>query len=263
MGEMEMILRRWGTVAVLALISVAGCERPRLFLRDSEPKDKPIKTAKPSTLNACGDFCLSESFTKKSEADRVDKRLKARLAYQQALMKDPKNLRAFQGLSLALLSQGEKQLALETAQNGLKLYPRDPGLWMTLGKIQAQSKDWASGIASMKQAVELAPKNQHFVRTLGYTLAWSGETEESVSTFQRVMSESDARYEAARILHARHDDQQARQQLQVALAQKPNSPKAQELLSVIEKALPGSQGAIQRVNHEQNKETRSLLNGQK
>src|SRR5438552_1789268 len=78
----------------------------------------------------------------RSRAEQEELRNKARLAYQQALQIDPKNLPALTSLARLYTSEGDYERALTTYNRAIQDHPKDASLRHELGMCQARRKNW-------------------------------------------------------------------------------------------------------------------------
>lgn len=86
--------------------------------------------------------------------------------YQKALEQNPRLVRAYAGLGLALMEQGRSGGAFTSLRRGVELGPEDPAAHAALGRgllaFHAKTVDPGSltgAVASLRRAAELAPKD--------------------------------------------------------------------------------------------------------
>jgi len=196
----------------------------------------PIKAPKAATCIAFADFRAQEAASKDRPAlQRQQLQEDARKAYQQALEIERDNLQALVGLARLYVQMEDFQHAQSTYELAAKMHPKKGGVWFELGMLHARKKDWKQSLEYLTRAVELEPENRQFLNNYGFTLARSGNFEESLKVFLRTNEPSKARYQVARMMNHVGRNDEARELLTKALAEKPDYPEAIELLSTLGK----------------------------
>jgi Flp pilus assembly protein TadD len=199
--------------------------------------DLPKRAPKAITCVKYGDFAADEATTpNKSLVEVQEQRDVARKAYQQALSIDPKCLPAYQGLTALYVAMKDYKHANATYQDALRHYPKEPSLWYELGMCYGRQKEWEPAIQHLNKAMELDPENRKYANALGYTLARVGRYDDSLAVFGRLLSESEAHYNLARMLRHLNETNLCRQHLQAALQKDPEMKQALALLSELDAA---------------------------
>ncbi len=190
------------------------------------------KDPKPDTCVMWGqNFEQSSQMAQNTPERRKAQLDRAKLAYEQALQKEPKNRDAMLGLATVLDKQGRYDQAVEAYQRGLKKYPHDAEFHHELGMCWARQKRWDPAIASLKKAVELAPDKATYSNLLGHTLARAERYTESFEHFKRTSGEAVAYCNLAMMLNHVGHKNESRQYAEAALQVNPNFPEAQALLA--------------------------------
>lgn len=245
---------RWGCTAGLlglagGLLSSTGCfpqatlpvAQPGTVLTSSEQRDGHKRAPKPATCVAFADFQSNAAAEpSRSPQEREQRRDQARRAYQQALKTDPNYVPAYAGLGRLYEAIGDHDRAVAQFQKGLQIAPKDAGLWFELGMCQARHKQWSEALANLQKAATLEPENQRYISMLGYSQARVGQYDASIATFRRVLSEAQARYNVARMLHHNGQDAACMEQLQLALRLQPDLEPAQKLFKEISEQAKGN-----------------------
>jgi tetratricopeptide (TPR) repeat protein len=201
----------------------------------AKPEDLPKRTPMASTCVKFGDLRLRGVMKGDFQgAEREASLEQARLAYEQALKIDPKNMEAFRGLGQLHQQTGNYSAALAAFHKGLNVNPACAFLWYELGMCEARHGDWNTSVENLKKASDVDPESREFTRALAFALARTGRINDSVTCFQRIMGESQAHYNVARLLHHFNQDGASQQQLQLALQTNPNNAPAMELLAELQ-----------------------------
>ncbi len=215
-------------------------------------KDKKVvkQQPKPDTCVTFGQ-CFENLAAEADQSGEMKIRDKARVAYQQALQLDAKNIEAWLGLGRVYSLQGDYQRAQDTYRSALAKFPKEPRLWHDQGLCHARTKNWSQALDSFQQAVELAPENRHYIHQLGFCLARAGQVEESVACLTRVMRPAQAHYQVARMMEHLKNKELCLKHLRLALEVDPQLEDAQQMLAAIQtpssppSAQPVSAGVIQ------------------
>jgi tetratricopeptide (TPR) repeat protein len=205
--------------------------------------DAPKRDPKPATSVAFGDLCASTANEPgRTAQDRDQRREQARSAYLQALKDDPNYLQAHAGLARVYEDMADHDRAVSEYQKALQISPKEAELWFQLGMSQARHKEWQPALQNMQKAQELDPNNRRYADMLGFCLARTGNYDASIACFRKVMSEAQAHYNLARMLH--HDGQEAmcRQHLETAVRLQPDFEAARRMFAEIT-AVPAAPAA--------------------
>jgi tetratricopeptide (TPR) repeat protein len=188
-----------------------------------------------STFVALGEL-LEKTATEpeRSPADQEELRNKARLAYQQALQVDPKDVAALKALARLYTSEGDYERALATYNRAIQDHPKDAALRYELGMCQARRKNWDPALQSLLAAIQFDPDNRRYRRTYGLCLARAQRYDESLAVLAKLEGAPQAHYDLARMMHHLEQDEASKQHLRLALAQNPELFAAQQLLTELE-----------------------------
>jgi Tfp pilus assembly protein PilF len=207
-------------------------------------KDRKLK---PETLVKIG--ALKEQAAEDAERPQPERdafRYQARQSYQKAIEQDPKYAPAYIELAGSYLQTGENDRANAVFDQALKANPKNGLLWFELGTVQARAKHWEASLESLSRAAQLDPDNTQFQKTYGLALARAGRFDESYDVMSKCMSESEARFNVARMLKHVGQPEACLQQLSLSLRANPNFAPAQELLDAMNRPSP-----VTPVNHEE------------
>jgi tetratricopeptide (TPR) repeat protein len=155
----------------------------------------------------------------------------ARQYYQQALKLDAKCRDATQGLARVYSRMDDYAHALDVYQKALDKDSKDHGLWFDLGMCYSRKKQFAQAVPCFRKALDLAPENRQYMKTLGFTLAYAGQTDQGLAMLTSAMGAGLAHYNLARVLEHQGNLEQSRQHLQLALQFNPTLEQAREMLA--------------------------------
>jgi tetratricopeptide (TPR) repeat protein len=241
--------RRASALFALVLAAVAGCEQKRLLPiwpdrvpdphADRKPVNPPAVTDTrptkliPETLMATGNFyeCQARTQDNLTDQGREYFQEQARKAYQRALELDAKHVPAHLALARLYEAHGNHDRAMESYQNALKIDAKDPSLRYEVGMVLARHKQWEQSLQLMKEATELDPDNRVYTRSYGLALARAGKVAESLVQLRKVLSDAEAHFMVARMMHHLKQEDACRQHLDQALKLNPNLQPAKELLA--------------------------------
>jgi Flp pilus assembly protein TadD len=108
-------------------------------------------------------------------------------AFQDVLLDDPLNPRAwsYRGISLAHLGRApEAEMALSRA---LELGPQNGEAWFHLGVARALRSEWPEAVSAYRHAVALLPDDMVAWHRLGVALAESGDEISASAAFERAL----------------------------------------------------------------------------
>jgi tetratricopeptide (TPR) repeat protein len=197
--------------------------------------DRPKRTPKAETCVAYGNFVAGEANAPdKAPLEVQAQRDIARKAYQQALSINPNCVGAYCGLTALYLDMKDYPHATATYQDALKRFPKEAAVPYALGMCYARQKDWAHSLEYLKKATELDQGSVLYNNALGYALAHAGHYDESLAIFERLQPEAEAHYNLARMLWQVHQDDAARQHLQIALRKDPQLKPARAMLAELD-----------------------------
>jgi tetratricopeptide (TPR) repeat protein len=220
-------------------------------------KELPKKPAPPRLMLSIAEVKEREAEAAKLTPDiQAQLRDETRRIYQEVLKAEPDNLDAARGLARVYTQMGDFDRAQEVYQKALTKHPRDVMLWHDVAMMHNRRKNWPEGMRCLNKALEIDPENQRCLKTLGFTLARTGQIEQSLTCLTRAMgSAASAHYHVALMLlhvgeHERQAsrpqlEEQARIHLQLALRQNPQLETARELLARLDTPARTGTAAIQ------------------
>jgi tetratricopeptide (TPR) repeat protein len=230
---------------------------------DTKPdNDLPKRKPKAATCVAFGDLQLKTAQEPDKTAVQKEQMLDmARKYFQQAIRTDSNCVRAYLGLAKTYETLGDYERTLDTYQKGLKALPKDASLMYELGMTQARHKDWSPALANLKNAVILDPENRSYQTTVAYSLARVGRFDESYTYFKKLVGETQAHYNLARMLQHVNDFEASQQHLRLALQINPQFTPARQLLEEMEAASRGEIKTAAAVSFQSLDEVAPLNNG--
>jgi Tfp pilus assembly protein PilF len=231
---------RWKRLlASVVLCGLIGCnsfrKSPNLtpeppLARQEKPKDGPVGAEAHVVF---GNVRLQASVAEnRTPQERQELQDQARLAFQQALKRDPKNLNAMLGMARLYAVVKDKERCVEWYEKAGKAHPAKGDVPYEMGKaLGSHFKDKDGAIQCFHAATKLDPENRKYRSELGFTLAWAGRYDEAYAWISRVMPEAKARYNLAGFMqHNGHADQ-AKQQLALAVQADPGFEAPKKALS--------------------------------
>jgi tetratricopeptide (TPR) repeat protein len=107
---------------------------------------------------------------------------------EQALAKNPDDLKVNLALGVAYLDRGDAARALERLQHAARVAPNSAEAYNWLGVALLDRSDFPQGIAALRKAVALDPKYARAYANLGSALAKSGELDEAATMFRKALA---------------------------------------------------------------------------
>jgi tetratricopeptide (TPR) repeat protein len=227
---------------------------PPAAIREEDKKPPP-----PRVLLAMGTVKEQQADALKDHPD-IQARLRdeARRAYQEILKTDPDHVEAIRGVARIYARMGDYERAQDTYQKAVAKHPRDVALWFDFGMMYDRRKQWPEGMQCFRKGLEIDPEDQQCLKALGFTLARTGQIEQSLPCLTRAMgSSAAAHYVVAKMLLHLAEQQPAerparealaRTHLQQSLADNPNYQQARDLLARLDSPnSPGSAASEVRV----------------
>jgi tetratricopeptide (TPR) repeat protein len=199
-------------------------------------RDKRLKSETLVKLGALKEQAAENA--ERPQAERDAFRYQARQTYQKAIDQDPKCTIGYLALISSYIQSGESDKANAVFAKALKANPKNAQLWFEMGTVQARAKDWTPALENLSRAVQLDPENKQYQKTYGLALARSGRFEESYALLSKCMSESEARFNIARMLKHVGQPDECQQQLELAVKANPNFLPARELLDELTHPAP-------------------------
>ena len=203
--------------------------------KDEGPKRNPL----PQTEIKYGQLLEKEADSdagKKSPESQSRMRDEARQAYQKAIQLDPNNIEAHRCLGMLYSKTGEYERAFECYKKAMAKQPENGALWYELGLCHNRRKDFKESIRCFQKALTIEPENRDYLKTMGFTLAWSGQVEQGYTYLSRAQGSAQAHYSLAWLLKDRDQRELAKHHLRLALRDNPALPGARELLAQLEPA---------------------------
>jgi len=194
----------------------------------------PKRVAQPKTEIAFGQMKENDADSDAAKKNpEVQARLRddARQAYQAALKQDPSNVDAYRRLARLYTKVGDYDRAFDTYKKAMAKHPKDAELWYDLGLCHHRRKDLAESVKCFNKALEIDPENRDYMKKLGFTVAYMGQTNQGLALLTRAQGAALAHYGIARVLLQRDQPQQAQQHLQIALRENSQLEEARELLT--------------------------------
>lgn len=164
--------------------------------------------------------------------DRAHQLGPARVALEQALAVDPKNLTSRLSMALKKSEAGKTNEAMHDLESILEDEPRVPAAHLQLGLLQIRSGEKKLGLIHLRQAVELVPTKSQYRVILAKSLAEQGQAAEALDQYREAL-----RYDPklaigwialAQLLVEQGRFQEAESQFRAGLAQTNNDPDLQK-----------------------------------
>ena len=217
----------------------ANSEPAKAAKKDDAPKRKPL----PGTEIAFGQLKESEAESdavKKNANMQANLRDQARQAYQRAIEIDPNCLDAYKHLGRLYTKIGDFERALDVYRKVLNKHPKEASVWYDLGVCQHRRKDFVESARCFQRAVDIDPERPEYLKKLGLTLAWLGQTEQALPYLTRAQGAALAHYNIAGLLVGRGQRDLAEHHLRLALRENPNLEPARELLVTLQQPTTAS-----------------------
>jgi tetratricopeptide (TPR) repeat protein len=244
---------RWSWAVSAGLIgSMAGCATPQQrqdadLVKQTAATTKMVKAQQSATPNepppAKDHRLKSETMVKlgalkeqaaddpdKSQVERDAFRYQARQSYQKAIDQDPKCVPAYLALAGSYWATSEQDKAFAVFDKAMKANPKNSQLYFELGTVQLRAKDWTSALDNLSKACQLDPENKHYQKTYALALARNGRFDDGYNVLAKCMSESEARFNIARMLNHVGQTDASQRQLEMALKSNPQYMPAREML---------------------------------
>ncbi len=233
---------RWKSwLASAILLGLVGCTRSNTVpatqgpYASSKPKveEKPKEgPPSPDTLVAMGDTHLGAVMQgNHSPAEREGLLNKASEEYQQALQRDPKNLRAYGGMAELFTYLGDKEKALETYDRAAQVFPKNGDVLVAKAICYKHFNDRINAIKALHAATQVNPADRRLRINLAFELAMAGQYEEAMTWFEKNMTPPQAHYSLAKAYAFQGKMVEAQRELQAALQIDGNYAPAHEMLA--------------------------------
>jgi tetratricopeptide (TPR) repeat protein len=235
---------------LLLALSLPGCITPQTQQQNTVPSSKaddqaaakkdegPKRNPQPRTELAFGQMKEAEAETENAKQNpdlQARWRDEARKAYQKAIDVDPNFVDAYRCLGRLYSKMGDWDRAFDNYNKALAKHPRDPVIFYEIGMCHNRRKNFDEAIRCFQKALEYDPEYRDALKTLGFTLAYSGQTEKGLAYLTRAYQGSAmAHFYLARVMLEKDRPDQARQLLRQALMENPQYEQARELLTRLE-----------------------------
>jgi tetratricopeptide (TPR) repeat protein len=121
------------------------------------------------------------------DADQFTKPFEAVIAYQQALLINPKYVNAWSNLGAAYENMNQPVKAIEAFQQGLRINPGDVAMWSNLGVSYNAAGMYSKSIEACQKALSFNPKFTEAWYNLGIAYDNSDKPTEAINTYQQVL----------------------------------------------------------------------------
>jgi len=211
----------------------------------STAKGEPVASTKlggkveinPKTLVAFADLRAEVAFSENTPAADREKQIdSARMAYQSALQKEPKNSGAMIGLARLYTRIGDLNRADESYRQFLTLNPKDHAAMHEAAMAHARAKDFTGAANWCQLALKVDPENRGYRKTFGFCLTHAGRWDDGFAVLCEVMPEAEARFTMARAFMTLNKPEMGQQQLALAIKADPAFGPARELLAEMQPA---------------------------
>src|SRR5262245_26284888 len=216
---------------------------PHATTASAEPDTKRDKDPKGAArlLVAMAKFAEAEANGMDKDAEQQFKvRYQAKDRYQLALKLDPGCIEAYRGMGRIYVDLADYDRAQETFRKAQAKFPKESIFWYEMGQMHNRRKDFAQAAANLQKALDMEPENRGYLTTLGLTLARAGQTDQAVAMLSRSMGSASAYYNVARMLFHLQRNDEGMYHLRLAVQANPNLENARQLLSDMERGIPGS-----------------------
>jgi len=189
------------SVASIWVLCLAGCYFTPNADSDSVVESSDLefqshRNAPPTakTLYAMADILATQG--KDSGCEFVLKRV---------IQEYPEFLPAYNSLAELQMRQHRTDEAIGTISRGLRIRPGDPVLLNNLGICWIVNKDYEKALEMFTRAADAMPRNARYRANMGMALGLMGHFDESLSLFQQVLPEEQARHNVDILREAREN----------------------------------------------------------
>jgi tetratricopeptide (TPR) repeat protein len=228
-----------------SLLCCAGCLNGGAQKTGPAPAAAAVPPAPPQVETAKADpksmprLRIAFAKFKEEEAKALDRdpelqfkaRDQARLLYQEALALDAACIEAHRGLGRVYVDLNDFDRAQDTFTKAIAKFPKESIFWFELGQLHNRRKDFTQATQCLNKALEMDQENRLYLTTLGFTLARTGQTDQSLALLARSMGLASAHYNIGRMLmHLQHTEE-GLEHVRQAVQLNPNLDSARQLLS--------------------------------
>ena len=157
----------------------------------------------------------------------------ARSHYSAVAEAEPKNVDAILGVARIDLLTGNTAAAEQAFLKAVKIAPESAAAHYELGVYYANQNRWTAAVAELHKATLADPTNSRSRFQLAVAMTHTGDVDEALSHFGRVVSDAEAHYNVGVILQEERNLVEAEKHLQIALNKKPDFKEAEKWLQVI------------------------------
>lgn len=233
MAAFRQLSRGWYAAAGLSL-AVVGCTTTPKNPLASKSNEQPAATA----VSGSGEFASNAGPKDPAKIhlaygqwqEQMGQQAEARDSYSKVLEDQPKNLDALLGMARVDQAGGLMGDAEERLKKAHKLAPKDPRVQASYGNFYAAKQEWDKAVECHQAAVKAAPNDPRYQFLLGVALARSGDVDAAYPYFVRSLGDAEAHYNLGLILHEQGDRAGSLEQIEQALALKPDLTQAQAML---------------------------------
>lgn len=188
-----------------------------------EPAHEPKGPLKSETVAVFADLAVEATFNNEDlTPSERDRRLDdARIKFERALQKDPKNLEALKGLGRLYTRLGDRERAAQIYRTACQHHADNPALVHEAAMSFGRFEDWSTAKALWEHALTLDPASRKYPRMIGLAEVRLGNYEAGFAMLMRVCSEAEARTIMARELMDAGQAEAGKQQLDLALKADP------------------------------------------
>ena len=155
----------------------------------------------------------------------------ANKVYQEALQRDPKNMRGYGGLAEMYTFMGDKDKALETYQRAAKLFPKNSDVYVAMAICCKHFNDSDGAVQFLHQATKLNPDDRRLKINLGFEFAMAKRYKEAYIWLEQYQGAAQAHYSLAQVYERQGDLAQAQNELQLSLQVDPNYRPANDMMA--------------------------------
>jgi serine/threonine-protein kinase len=188
-------------VGFLCILCVGGCSESagsgtntNWVMDESELEFQSQSNNPPTakTLWAMADILATQG--RDSECEYVLKRI---------IQDNPKFLPAYNNLAELQMRQGHTSTAIETLQHALKSNSNDTVILNNLGMCWIVQRDYEKALKMFTKAAGIMPENVKYRANMAVALGLMGRDEESLSLFNQILPEDQAKYNLSVLQEAR------------------------------------------------------------